>query len=190
MLMSAFCWLCKIDFACMYMSPIRDTICMYTNRNLADLCPSQHNILKRGTREMDTIKIKLELPSISTSVAVAKATLFSLLQEFTTSTECIKNLGYVLSEAVMNCVNHAYPEENGKIYVSMTIRNNVLILSVRDTGIGIDDIQLACTPVFTTKAHSSGMGLTIMECLVDEFTIKSTSGRGTKVTIRKKLKNF
>ena len=94
-----------------------------------------------------------------------------------------------VSEAVTNAIVHGYPDQLGRIAVKLKmLPNNTLEITVRDWGRGIADIQQARQPLFTTGGEErSGMGFTIMESFMDKLTVKSTPGRGTTVTMRKRV---
>ena len=94
-----------------------------------------------------------------------------------------------VSEAVTNAIVHGYPDQLGKIVVKLKLlENNTLEITVRDWGKGIEDIQQARQPLFTTGGEErSGMGFTIMESFMDRLTVKSTPGRGTTVTMRRRI---
>ena len=94
-----------------------------------------------------------------------------------------------VSEAVTNAIVHAYPEDIGQVQLKLRIcPDNVLEISVRDHGRGIPDVEKARQPMFTTGGEErSGMGFTIMESFMDRLTVRSTPGRGTTVTMRKRL---
>jgi stage II sporulation protein AB (anti-sigma F factor) len=96
-----------------------------------------------------------------------------------------------VSEAVTNAIVHAYPDRIGKIVMKMKIRNDrVLELSIRDWGCGIENVELARTPSFTTgeSGERCGMGFLVMESFMDTVNVKSRLGKGTTVLMRKKLK--
>ena len=94
-----------------------------------------------------------------------------------------------VNEAVTNCIVHAYPDTLGK--VSMRLRmfeDNVLEIVVKDWGVGIADVDQARTPLFTTGDVSrSGMGFTIMESFMDGVRVRSAPGKGTTVTLRRRI---
>ena len=94
-----------------------------------------------------------------------------------------------VSEAVTNAIVHAYPDRLGKIVLKMRIlEGQVLELSVRDWGCGISDVEQARQPLYTTGGEErSGMGFTIMESFTDRLRIKSEPGKGTTVTMRKRI---
>ena len=94
-----------------------------------------------------------------------------------------------VSEAVTNAIVHAYPDKLGKIVMKMRIlEGQVLELVVRDWGCGIPDVEQARQPLYTTGGEErSGMGFTIMESFTDRLQVKSTMGKGTTVTMRKRI---
>ena len=94
-----------------------------------------------------------------------------------------------VSEAVTNCIVHAYPNELGKIRMKLRLfEDNTLEVVVQDWGVGIADVAQARTPLFTTgNEERSGMGFTIMESFMDALKVKSTPGKGTTVTLRRRI---
>jgi len=94
-----------------------------------------------------------------------------------------------VSEAVTNAIVHAYPDTLGKVELKLRLYpGNELELIVRDWGVGIPDIEQARTPLFTTgNEERSGMGFTIMESFMDAVKVRSTPGKGTTVTMRKRF---
>ncbi len=96
----------------------------------------------------------------------------------------------VVSEAVANAIIHGYDGQEGKVEMNLKLDGRTLTVTIKDEGVGIEDISKALQPLYTTKAHleRSGMGMTIMESLSDDFKIDSEVGKGTRVTIVKRLK--
>ena len=97
----------------------------------------------------------------------------------------------IVSEAVANAIIHGYDNQNlGKVHFRMRLENDALTMIIADEGCGIEDIEKAREPLCTTKAdlERSGMGMTIMESLSDQFQVESKPGVGTKVTIVKIFK--
>ena len=94
-----------------------------------------------------------------------------------------------ISEAVTNAIVHAYPDRLGKIVIKARIlEGNVLELSVRDWGLGIADVEKARQPLFSTGGEErSGMGFTIMESFMDRLAVRSQEGKGTRVTMRRRI---
>ncbi|MBU5436315.1 anti-sigma F factor [Pseudoflavonifractor sp. MSJ-37] len=101
----------------------------------------------------------------------------------------INDIKTAVSEAVTNCIVHAYPDALGKILLRLRIygRDTVEIL-VKDSGVGIPDVDKAMEPLFTTgNEERSGMGFTIMESFMDRVKVRSAPGKGTAVTMTKRL---
>ena len=94
-----------------------------------------------------------------------------------------------VSEAVTNAIVHAYPDTLGKIVVKAKILDgNILEVTVRDWGKGIADVEQARQPLYTTGGEErSGMGFTIMESFMDKLTVRSSEGKGTRVTMRRRI---
>ena len=103
--------------------------------------------------------------------------------------EEVADVKTAVSEAVTNCIVHAYDGKVEKITVSCHIEGNALCLSVKDTGCGIPDIEKAMEPLFTTRPEMerSGMGFAFMEAFMDEVHVESTPGHGTTVSMRKEI---
>lgn len=94
-----------------------------------------------------------------------------------------------VSEAVTNAIVHAYPDKLGDVWMRLRLLpDQTLEVTVRDKGVGIEDVAKARTPMFTTgNEERSGMGFTIMESFMDSLKVKSRPGKGTSVTMRKKF---
>ncbi len=94
-----------------------------------------------------------------------------------------------VSEAVTNAIVHAYPDRLGKVTMRLRLyQDGQLEIQVKDTGMGIPDVEQARTPLFTTgNEERSGMGFTIMESFMDKLQVRSQVGRGTTVTMRKRI---
>lgn len=95
-----------------------------------------------------------------------------------------------LSEAVTNCIVHAYPDTGGQITLDMSLWDNeTLRLTVADRGCGIADVAQAMTPLFTTgdPGERSGLGFSVMESFMDKLRVTSHPGRGTRVTMTKRI---
>ena len=103
--------------------------------------------------------------------------------------EEINDIKTAVSEAVTNCIVHAYPDRLGRVSLRLRLfEDNSLEIQVKDWGVGIADVEEARRPMFTTgSAERSGMGFTIMECFMDAVKVRSRPGKGTVVTLRRKL---
>ena len=101
----------------------------------------------------------------------------------------IADIKTAVSEAVTNAIVHAYPDTLGRVALRLRLlEGGVLEIQVRDRGVGIADVAQARTPLFTTgNEERSGMGFTIMESFMDTLQVRSAPGRGTTVTMRKRI---
>ncbi|HWS43412.1 MAG TPA: anti-sigma F factor [Pseudoflavonifractor sp.] len=101
----------------------------------------------------------------------------------------VNDIKTAVSEAVTNCIVHAYPSTLGKVSVRLRLFSDSSVeIVVRDWGVGIPDVEKAREPLFTTgDASRSGMGFTIMESFMDKLKVRSQPGRGTVVTMRKRV---
>ena len=131
----------------------------------------------------------LEFPSRSTNVAFARSAVACFAAQMDPTLEELGDIRTAVSEAVTNCIVHAYPQELGNISLRCRIlKDNVLDIVVKDQGVGISDIEQARRPMFTTGGSDrSGMGFTIMESFMTNLEISSRPGKGTTVHMRRKL---
>lgn len=129
--------------------------------------------------------IKLEFPSKSSNEAFARTAAAAFAAQLDPTLEELGDIKTAVSEAVTNCIVHAYPDQIGKISMRMRILDkNVLEISVRDWGRGIENVEQAMTPLYTTGGEErSGMGFTIMGSFMDKLKVRSTPGRGTTVVM-------
>ncbi len=135
-----------------------------------------------------TNEMNLTFLSKSANEGFARYTLASFASQLDPTLDELNDIKTIVSEAVTNCIVHAYPEGIGKIYIKARLfSNNVIEIVIRDKGCGIADVKKAREPMFTTgDAERSGMGFTIMESFSDDLKVKSSS-RGTTVTIKKRI---
>lgn len=131
----------------------------------------------------------LEFPSKSTNEAFARSAVACFAAQLDPTLEELGDIRTAVSEAVTNCIVHAYPNAYGTITLRCRIlKDNVLDIVVKDRGVGIPDIEKARTPMFTTGgADRSGMGITIMESFMTTVKISSSEGKGTTVHMRRRL---
>ena len=103
--------------------------------------------------------------------------------------EEVNDVKTAVSEAVTNAIVHAYPDTLGKVSMNLRIfADNVLEIVIRDWGVGIEDVDRAREPLFTTgDEQRSGMGFTIMESFMDNLRVRSVPGKGTTVTMRRRI---
>ena len=131
----------------------------------------------------------LEFPSRSSNEGFARAAVACFAAQMDPTVNELEDIKTAVSEAVTNAIVHAYPDTIGKVLVKGRMcPGNVLVLTVKDGGRGITDVDKARQPLFTTGGEErSGMGFTIMESFMDRLTVRSVPGRGTTVVMRKKL---
>ena len=131
----------------------------------------------------------LEFPSKSSNEAFARSAVACFAAQMDPTLEELGDIRTAVSEAVTNCIVHAYPNELGIVTLRCRIlKDNVLDIVVKDKGVGISDIEQAKRPMFTTGgADRSGMGFTIMESFMTSFELSSEPGKGTTVHMRRKL---
>ena len=131
----------------------------------------------------------LEFPSNSTNEAFARSAVSCFAAQMDPTIEELGDIRTAVSEAVTNCIVHAYPKELGIITLRCRIlKDHVLDIVVKDRGVGIGDIEQARRPMFTTGGMDrSGMGFTIMESFMTDLDITSVPGKGTTVHMRRKL---
>ena len=131
----------------------------------------------------------LEFPSRSSNEAFARSAVACFAAQMDPTLEELGDIRTAVSEAVTNCIVHAYPNELGIITVRCRIlKDNILDIVVKDKGVGIADIEQAKRPMFTTGGTDrSGMGFTIMESFMTSFELSSEPGKGTTVHMRRKI---
>ena len=132
----------------------------------------------------------LEFPSKATNEAFARTSVACFAAQLDPTLEELGDVRTAVSEAVTNCVVHAYPDRLGPITVRCRIlKDNVLDIVIKDRGVGIPDLEQARRPSFTTGgADRSGMGFTIMESFMTTFEVTSEPGKGTTVHRRRKIR--
>ena len=131
----------------------------------------------------------LEFPSKSTNEAFARSAVACFAAQMDPTMEELGDIRTAVSEAVTNCIVHAYPKELGMIMLRCRIlKDNILDIVVKDKGEGIADIEQARRPMYTTGGtERSGMGFTIMESFMTTLEITSEAGKGTTVHMRRRL---
>ena len=135
--------------------------------------------------------IKLEFPSKSSNEGFARMAAAAFAAQLDPTLEELGDVKTAVSEAVTNCIVHAYPDSVGRVRLRMRIlEGDQLEISVQDWGRGIDDVDRAREPLYTTGGEErSGMGFTIMESFMDKLRIRSRPGRGTTVTMLRTIRS-
>ena len=137
--------------------------------------------------------IKLEFPAKSANEGFARSAIAAFAAQLDPTLDELGDIKTAVSEAVTNAIVHAYPDAMGTVWLKAKILDgDTLELTIKDKGKGIPDVARAMTPLFTTGGDDrSGMGFTIMESFTDKLRVHSAPGKGTTVTmvrrIRKKL---
>ena len=117
----------------------------------------------------------------------ARMAVSAFCMQFDPTIEQINDIKTAVSEAVTNCVVHAYPDQIGTIYITADIKENTLIISVKDKGVGISDVKKAMEPMFTTDTQNerAGLGFAVMQAFMDKVKVFSNPGKGTRVVMTK-----
>ncbi len=133
--------------------------------------------------------LKLEFPSKSSNEALARSMVGIFASQLDPTMEELGDLKTAVSEAVTNAIVHGYPDSIGRITIRCRIQEgNRLEIVIRDWGVGIEDVQKAREPLYTTGGEErSGMGFTIMESFMDTLTVRSKAGAGTTVVMKRRL---
>lgn len=135
-------------------------------------------------------RMELKFSALSQNESFARATVAGFCLQANPTIDELTDIKTAVSEAVTNCIVHAYPKGKGDVYLTATINNGTLTLTVRDHGIGIDDLNKARQPFYTTKPleERSGMGFTVMESFMDSLKVSNASGGGLEVVMTKTFK--
>ena len=134
--------------------------------------------------------MKLEFISKSNNEAFARISVAAFAAQLDPTIEELADIKTAVSEAVTNCIIHGYEDKEGMIKIICKILGNSITIEISDTGKGIEDIEMAKKPLYTSKPNleRSGMGFTIMESFMDEMQVESIIGLGTKITMKKVIK--
>ena len=132
----------------------------------------------------------LEFPSKSSNESFARTAVACFAAQLDPNLEELGDIRTAVSEAVTNCIVHAYPDRLGPIVLRCRIlKDNILDIVIKDKGVGISDLEQARRPSFTTGGSDrSGMGFTIMESFMTTFEVSSEPGKGTTVHMRRKIR--
>ena len=134
-------------------------------------------------------QITLEFPSRSSNESFARVAAAGFAMQLDPTLDELGDIKTAVSEAVTTAIVHGSPAEDGRIVMKLRLRGeNMLEIVVRDWGVGIENVEQARRPMFTTGTDErSGMGFTIMESFMDSLKVKSAPGKGTTVTMRKRI---
>lgn len=149
----------------------------------------------KGTKNKFTAEVKnemkLRLPSLSVNEGMARAAVAAFCSQLDPTPSELADVKCAVSEAVTNCIVHAYKDSIGIIYITVRLCEGGLVrIEIKDNGCGIEDVELARKPLFTTDAENerSGMGFTVMESFCDKVRVFSGCKKGTTVTLFKYLR--
>ena len=134
--------------------------------------------------------MKVSFPSRGANEGLARMLVAAFITEADPTVEELCDIKTAVSEAVTNCIVHAYPDRIGEIYIAASLsESNLVTIKVRDHGCGIADVQKAMEPLFTTgnPEERSGLGFAVMQSFMDRVKVTSKPGKGTKVLLVKRL---
>lgn len=136
--------------------------------------------------------MKIEFSSKSQNESFARVAVASFVSQLDPTIEEITDVKTAVSEAVTNAIIHGYGNENGIVKVETIIEGTEITVIISDDGAGIEDIELAMQPLYTSRPdlERSGMGFTVMETFMDSVKVESQKGKGTKVILRKTFKSL
>lgn len=131
----------------------------------------------------------LTVKSLSTNEGFVRSAIAAFCVEANPTLDEITDIKTAVSEAITNCVVHAYPTSVGDILVKVKLFENKVDISITDYGLGIDNIDQAREPFFTTKPEQerSGMGFTVMESFMDTFSVEKNRGKGITIRMTKNI---
>lgn len=135
-------------------------------------------------------EMKLEFISKSSNEAFARVTIAAFASQLDPTIEELADIKTAVSEAVTNSIIHGYDKKQGIVKIMAKLTENEIIIEISDKGKGIENVDVAKEPLYTTKPNleRSGMGFTIMESFMDKMEVESILGLGTKVTMSKTIK--
>lgn len=140
---------------------------------------------------MDIVnEIKFIMPSLSVNESTARAAVSSFIIQADPTVEELSDIRTAVSEAVTNAIVHGYRGTSGNIELTVRLlEGKEIYIRVKDSGCGIPDVKQAMEPLYTTapEEERSGLGFSVMDSFMDKLTVKSRVGKGTTVTMRKKL---
>lgn len=145
--------------------------------------------MKQKSKPMNSLKLAFESRSINEGLA--RSCIAALVAQLDPTVDELSDIRTAVSEAVTNCIVHAYPNTLGNIYISAAIyEGGRVVIRVRDKGCGISDVPRAMEPLFTTgnSEERSGLGFSVMQSMMDKVAVRSKPGGPTVVTLEKRLR--
>lgn len=135
-------------------------------------------------------EMHLKFISKSTNEGFARSVVSAFILELDPTINEIADIKTAVSEAVTNSIVHGYKRESGMIYIDAKItQNKKVIIKIRDKGVGIENVEKAMEPLFTTSQQEerAGLGFTVMQSFMDNVKVKSAPNKGTTVTLEKQI---
>lgn len=151
---------------------------------------SMKNMETEKKRRTVQNEMKVKLPAVSENESTARAVVNAFVARYDPTVEELADIRCAVSEAVTNCVVHAYGGKGGVMYINVRAYSDGSIsVEVRDKGRGIEDVKKAMEPLYTTdkSGERSGIGFAVMQSFTDSVKVRSVLGKGTSVTLVKKL---
>ena len=137
-------------------------------------------------------RVKIEFLSKSQNESFARVAVAAFVSQLDPTIEEITDIKTAVSEAVTNAIIHGYENGEGIVTIEASIKDNEAIIIISDNGVGIEDVEEAMQPLYTSRPdlERSGMGFTVMETFMDYLEVSSEKGKGTKVTMKKAFKSL
>lgn len=137
-------------------------------------------------------RIKIEFSAISQNESFARVAVAAFASQLDPTIEEITDVKTAVSEAVTNAIIHGYENKNGIVTIEASLNDNEITIIVSDKGVGINDIEEARQPLFTSRPdlERSGMGFTVMESFMDYLEVESEKDNGTRIIMKKTFKSI
>lgn len=132
---------------------------------------------------------RINFVSRSSNEGFARAAAAAFISQLDPAVDELADIRTAVSEAVTNCIVHAYPDRLGPVFMTLRLfENGKVVIRIRDKGCGIPDVQKAMEPLFTTGGEErSGLGFSVMQSFTDKVKVSSRTGKGTTVTLEKNI---
>ena len=137
-------------------------------------------------------EMNVKFKAIKENESFARTCVASFIANYNPTVEQLGDIKTAVSEAVTNSIVHAYPNKEGDVEIYVSVSDNDIYITVTDFGVGIENVEQAKQPFYTSKPEMerSGMGFTVMEGFMDNLTVESKKGNGVKITMTKKLGDY
>ncbi|WP_105619402.1 anti-sigma F factor [Vallitalea okinawensis] len=134
--------------------------------------------------------MQIQFDSKSQNVSFARVAVASFISQLDPTLQELSDIKTAVSEAVTNAIIHGYDNQPGTVHIACSIEDDLISILIEDQGIGIEDIDKAKEPLYTSKPEleRSGMGFTFMDTFMDKLLVDSELGKGTKIHMKKRLK--